>query len=172
MLPHFGSLGHKCSSTSNPADFALDLVFVDLREAKNEVDSERRVEGLVRKFVEARKTEKFTVPDSRVKTGESGLAGLEGRAPTPMYIAMPILVRRGLLCFKRQPRFAAARVIQTVGLSAFIALFFAPLKTDYYSFQNRLGVIQVVIGCEYLFRTIVNCTGAHPRLSVPCGAVA
>jgi len=45
---------------------------------------------------------------------------------------------------------AIARIMQVVGLGVFIALFFAPLKTDYFSFQNRLGVIQQILALYFV----------------------
>ena len=150
MLQHFASLGHNCPSTANPADFVLDLVSVDLREEKNEAVSRKRVQGLICQFAATQESEKLTA-QNQDEAGELRLAGLEGRGPSPMHTAVPILIQRGLLCFKRRPDLAVARITQAVGLSIFIALFFAPLKTDYISFQNRLGVIQQVLACELLF---------------------
>lgn len=169
MLQYFAALGHHCPSTSNPADFALDIVSVDLREEKNEAISREKVESLIRRFSATQELEKQNEP----KVGELRLAGLEGKGPTPMHIAIPILIKRGLLCFKRRPDLALARVMQVVGLAIFIALFFAPLKMDYFSFQNRLGVIQQIIACESFYYFIVGAsTRAHLRLSVLCWSIA
>jgi hypothetical protein len=148
MLRHFASLGYDCPSTTNPTDFALDIVSVDLREERNEAISREKVENLIRQFAATKQAGKFPIRDS-IKAGELGLAGLEGRELTPMYVAVPILVSRGLLCFKRRPDLAVARMMQVVGFSVCIALFSAPLKTDYISLQNRLGVIQEVTGREF-----------------------
>lgn len=149
MLQHFASLGYRCPSTTNPADFALDTVSVDLREERNEVISREKVEQLIQQFAATRQLEKAAIRnDAGVE--EFGLAGLQGREPTPRHIAVPILIRRGLLCFKRRPDLAVARIMQVVGLAICIALFAAPLKTDYISFQNRLGVIQQVLGRKFL----------------------
>ena len=98
--------------------------------------------------------------------------GLARRDLTPMYIAVPILIRRGLLCFKRRPDLAVARIMQVVGLAIFIDLFFAPLKADYTSFQNRLGVIQQILAGKFLpFENVVG-VGAYLRISVFCGFAA
>lgn len=150
MLPHFASLGHNCPTTTNPTDFALDLVSVDLREEENEAVSREKVETLIRQFSATKESEKTTVQDEAKAGDYFRFVGLEGRGLTPMHIAMPILIRRGFLCFKRRPDLAVARIMQVVGLSIFIALFFAPLSTDYVSFQNRLGVIQQILACEFL----------------------
>ena len=174
MLPYFASLGHTCPSTTNPADFALDIVSIDLREEKNEAISREKVEDLVRRFAATQRSGRV-VAQCVAKTGAEklGLVGLEGRDLTPMHIAVPILVRRGLLCFKRRPDLAGARIMQVVGLGIFITLFFAPLKTDYISFQNRLGVIQQILSrASLFFPRDVGDAGAYPRASVFCGIAA
>ena len=172
MLQHFASLGHACPSTTNPADFALDIVSVDLREEKNEVVSREKVRNLIHQFAETQQPKNLTHQNGP-KVEELGLAGLEGRDYAPMHIAVPILLRRGFLCFKRRPDFAAARITQAIGLGLFIELFFAPLKTDYLSLQNRLGVIQQILAGEHslsLSRTVGD-VGADLSMSVLCGAV-
>jgi len=151
MLQHFALLGHTCPSTTNPADFALDIVSVNLREERNEATSREKVEKLIRQFAAIQQSEKEFEIQDETKAGRLGLAGLEGRDPSPMHIAMPILVRRSWLRFRRQPDLAIARIMQVVALGVFIGLFFAPLGTDYFSFQNRLGVIQLVLVCAFLF---------------------
>lgn len=149
LLQHFASLGQICPSTTNPTDFALDIVSIDLREEKNEAVSKEKVENLVRQFAGIQQSEKVAVQNGP-KAEEDRLVGLEGKDLTPMYIAVPILIRRSLLGFRRRPDLALARIMQVVGLGIFIALFFAPLKTDYFSFQNRLGAIQQILAGEFL----------------------
>jgi hypothetical protein len=173
MLRYFAALGHVCPSTTNPADFVLDLVSVDLREENNEAISREKVQNLIHQFDASQQSEKLAVQD-KSKAEELGLAGLEGRDHTPMYIAMPILIERGLLCFKRRPDLAVARIMQVVGLGVFIALFFAPLKTDYFSFQNRLGVIQQILAREFrpFSVRILTAWGAYLRISLLCRHIA
>jgi Lon protease-like protein len=45
---------------TNPADFALDIVSVDLREERNEAVSREKVENLIRQFAESQQSEKLT----------------------------------------------------------------------------------------------------------------
>lgn len=149
MLQYFASIGYECPSTTNPADFALDLVSVDLREESNEMISREKVESLVHQFAAAKGLEDLSNGND-TEARELRLVGFEGREPTPTHIAIPILINRGLLCFKRRPDLAVARIMQVVGLSTCIALFSAPLRTDYVSFQNRLGVIQQVLSRKLL----------------------
>ncbi|KAG5949784.1 hypothetical protein E4U53_005767 [Claviceps sorghi] len=47
MLGHFGQLGFDCPTHTNPADFALDMITVDLQQADREAESRARVERLI-----------------------------------------------------------------------------------------------------------------------------
>ncbi|KAL8639406.1 MAG: hypothetical protein Q9228_003563, partial [Teloschistes exilis] len=42
MLPHFAALGHHCPTNTNPADFALDLITVNLQRADKEAASREK----------------------------------------------------------------------------------------------------------------------------------
>ena len=169
MVQHFASLGYACPSTTNPADFALDIVSVDLREEKNEAISREKVQNLIRQFAATQQSDKLAHRNEPKAEG-LGLKGLEGRDHAPMRVAVPILLRRGFLCFKRRPDLAAARIMQVVGLGLFIDLFFAPLKTDYLSLQNRLGVVQQILaGMLSLSHKLAVRT--YLSVSVLCGVV-
>ena len=170
MVRYFGSLGHVCPSTTNPADFALDMVSVDLREGKNEAASREKVEGLIRQFAATQQSEKLAA-QNEATAGEVGLGGLEGKDLTPMHIAVPILIRRSLVCFKRQQDLVVVRIMQVVGVGIFIALFYAPLKTDYFSFQSRLGVVQLILTRKFLPFSRDDAE-AHQDTSVFCGSAA
>ena len=47
MLDWFGELGHYCPRNTNPADFALDIVTVDLRREDAEEESRKKVDRLI-----------------------------------------------------------------------------------------------------------------------------
>ncbi|KAI1459670.1 P-loop containing nucleoside triphosphate hydrolase protein [Annulohypoxylon moriforme] len=47
MLPYFNSLGYQCPQHTNPADFALDLITIDLQEARREAESREKVRRLI-----------------------------------------------------------------------------------------------------------------------------
>ncbi|ORX95355.1 ABC transporter-like protein [Clohesyomyces aquaticus] len=136
MLRHFAALGHNCPQHVNPADFALDLITVDLQRASQEESSRANVRSLIESWTEDR----FPTARSGSIATPAELGAL-ARAPATFLSAFPILVRRATKNFFRQPDFILARIMQVVGLGLVLALFFAPLKNDYFSVQNRLGFL-------------------------------
>jgi ABC-type multidrug transport system ATPase subunit len=138
MLPHFESLGHPCPTTINPADFALDLITVDLQHQSREASSRKVVESLINSWEQI--AANITTRDATIAT-PAELGSLR-RGTAQFYTAYPILVHRAIINIRRQPDLLVARTMQVIGLGIILALFFAPLKFDYYSIQNRLGFIQ------------------------------
>jgi ABC-type multidrug transport system ATPase subunit len=139
MLPHLASLGHECSKFTNPADFALDLITVDIQHESREATSRAKVQ----KLIDAWPREK-AAPTTTTRTGSittPAELGSLARSPAPFLSAFPTLLKRSTKNFFRQPNLLAARLGQVIGLGIVLALFFAPLKNDYYAIQNRLGFI-------------------------------
>ncbi|KAK1994894.1 ABC transporter [Colletotrichum falcatum] len=205
MLPYFQRQGFECPTHSNPADFALDLITIDLQHEAREADSRERVRKLVdvwRREAEAAVDEKT---DEKTGTGTGRLSGIDeedgttqqaGPVPQPrdaitrastdrptargprwsfkktslatpaelgalvrkrasFLTAFPLLLHRGLINFRRQPPLLLARVMQVAGLGIVLALFFSPLKNDYYSVQTRMGFVQEV-GAFYFVGMLQN----------------
>ncbi len=138
MVPHFASLGFPCPTTTNPADFALDLITIDLQQSEKEEETRMKVEGLIANWNSADSTS-VTNPTSIATPAELG--SLKRRI-APFRISYPVLVHRAILNMSRQPELLVARIMQVIGLAIILTLFFAPLKFDYFSVQNRLGFIQ------------------------------
>ncbi|GKT64117.1 ABC transporter [Colletotrichum tofieldiae] len=203
MLAYFQRQGFDCPTHSNPADFALDLITIDLQHETREAESREKV----RKLVEAWRIEAETAPYGKTgeKTGTGRLSGIDEEDPrtqqaestpkaqdaitrasadrpafpgprksfnkaslaTPaelgalvrkrasFFTAFPLLLHRGLINFRRQPPLLLARIMQVVGLGIILALFFSPLKNDYYSVQNRMGFVQE-IGAFYFVGMLQN----------------
>ncbi|KAI8239729.1 putative ABC transporter ATP-binding protein/permease [Colletotrichum sp. SAR 10_96] len=193
MLAYFTRQGFECPAHSNPADFALDLITIDLQHEQREAESREKV----RKLVEAWRTQSGSdlqeTLDKRlpgIEEGEEGNStksvktqpidakedeaqdaitkspsnvpsiprksfnkaslatpaelGALVRKRASFVTAFPILLHRGLTNFRRQPPLLVARIAQVVSLGVVLALFFAPLKKDYFSVQNRMGFIQEI----------------------------
>ncbi|EOD49342.1 putative abc transporter protein [Neofusicoccum parvum UCRNP2] len=143
MLSHFAAQGFDCPRSTNPADFALDLITVDLQHESREVASREKVRGLIESWTSDR-FQQHAMDRVNSRTASPAELGSLKRSMTGFHIAYPLLVRRAMLNFWRQPPMMIARIMQVVGLGGILALFFAPLKNDYYSVQNRVGFLQEI----------------------------
>ncbi|KAJ5156010.1 hypothetical protein N7492_008813 [Penicillium capsulatum] len=138
MLPHFAALGHECPRTTNPADFVLDLITVDLQQADREALTRERVQHLISSWSE--KVLELVRTTSRIAT-PAELGSLK-RQMLPLRLTFPLVLHRSFINFWRQPPLVMARSMQIVGIAIIMALFFAPLKNDYAAVQSRMGFIQ------------------------------
>ncbi|KAE8380034.1 P-loop containing nucleoside triphosphate hydrolase protein [Aspergillus bertholletiae] len=138
MLSHFEALGYHCPQTTNPADFVLDLITVDLQQVDREEVTRERVQKLIvgwdhKAFDLRRSTSHIATP--------AELGSLK-RQMLPFRITYPLVLHRSAINFWRQPPLVMARLMQVVGIAIIMALFFAPLKNDYAAVQSRMGFVQ------------------------------
>lgn len=138
MLPYFASLGFRCPTATNPADFALDLITVNLQHSAKEAASREKVKSLIVGWDNSRSS--VTRTTSHIATPAE--LGSLTRAMTPFHIAFPLLFRRAFINFRRNPSSILARTAQLISFAIILTLFFAPIKSDYYSVQTRVGFIQ------------------------------
>ncbi|KAJ6092503.1 hypothetical protein N7486_007792 [Penicillium sp. IBT 16267x] len=137
MLPHFAGLGYDCPQTTNPADFVLDLITVDLQQADREAVTRERVQNLISCWSDA-----ALALDSASQIATPAELGSFRRQMLPFRITFPLVLHRSFINFRRQPRLVMARSMQILGIAIVIALFFAPLKNDYAAVQSRMGFVQ------------------------------
>ncbi|KAL2223218.1 P-loop containing nucleoside triphosphate hydrolase protein [Thermoascus aurantiacus ATCC 26904] len=138
MLSYFGSLGYECPKTTNPADFVLDLITVDLQNEEREAITRKKVQHLIASWDQrplelSRQTSRIATP--------AELGSLK-KQMLPFRVTFPLVLHRSAINFWRQPPLVMARTMQIVGISIIMALFFAPLKNDYEAVQSRMGFVQ------------------------------
>lgn len=138
MLPYFAALGHECPKTTNPADFVLDLITVDLQQEDREAITRERVRRLISSWADA--TPALGRAPSTIAT-PAELGSLR-RKMLPFFVTFPLVLHRSFINFWRQPPLVMARSMQIVGIAIIMALFFAPLQNDYAAVQSRMGFIQ------------------------------
>lgn len=136
MLTHFAAQGYQCPQHVNPADFALDLITVDLQHEAREAASRAKV----RKLIESWNSDMFRATQAGSIATPAELGSL-AREPTSFMSAYSILIRRMARNMFRQPDIMIARIMQVVGMGLVLALYFAPLKKDYFAIQNRMGFL-------------------------------
>lgn len=156
MLPHFASQGYVCPTTTNPADFALDLITVDLQQSSREEASRLKVHGLISAWTNG----DFHIAAQPTTISTPAELGALIRKPSSFFSAYPILVHRASICFRREPPLLVARIMQVLGLAIILTLFFAPLKNDYPSVQTRLGFIQEF--CAFYFVGMLQNVAVYP----------
>lgn len=157
MIPYFDSLGHPCPTTTNPADFALDLITIDLQKSSREEATRSKVRALITSWSSG-DFAKALAPTTISTPAELGSLV---RKTSSFLSAYLILVHRASINFRRQPNLLMARIMQVLGLAIILALFFAPLKHDYYSVQNRLGFIQEF--CAFYFVGMLQNVAVYPN---------
>jgi energy-coupling factor transporter ATP-binding protein EcfA2 len=136
MLPHFAAQGYECPRHINPADFALDLITVDLQHEAREAASRAKV----RKLIESWNSDMFRAARMGSIATPAELGSL-AREPSSFMSAYSILIRRMARNTVRQPDIMIARVMQVVGMGLVLALYFAPLRNNYFAIQNRMGFL-------------------------------
>ncbi|KAI4269866.1 MAG: hypothetical protein LQ337_007036 [Flavoplaca oasis] len=138
MLPYFESLGFHCPIATNPADFALDLITVNLQQASKETTTREQVRSLIQSF----DTSNTPLGQTTSQIESPAELGSFVRSSTPFTTALPILTYRSFLNFRRSRPALIARTTQVLGFAVILTLFFAPLQSNTYSIQTRLGFIQ------------------------------
>lgn len=156
MLPYFDGLGYQCPTTTNPADFALDLITVDLQHSSREEATRSKVRSLITSW----SSTDFNEAINSTTISTPAELGALVRSPTSFFSAYPILVHRAFINFRRQPPLLVARIMQVLGLGIILTLFFAPLKHDYYSVQTRVGFIQEF--CAFYFVGMLQNVAVYP----------
>lgn len=190
MVDYFGALGYQCPQHTNPADFALDLITIDLQQEQREAESRVKVQRLIESWDKVvKESPRSTQQNDEKEALESGERNEDGDVekaaedaamkdggilekrpsiPAPrqsfhkpslatpaelgalvrkrasFVTAFPLLMHRAVINLRRQPPLLLARTMQVLGLAIVLALFFAPLKHDYYSVQNRMGFVQEI----------------------------
>lgn len=146
MIPYFRSLGYECPSQTNPADFALDLITVDLQQADREAMTRERVQRLI----DAWQQKPTETGEQRSQIATPAELGSLMKQMHPFRVTFPIVFYRSALNFFRQPELLMARTSQVIGIAIIMALFIAPLKNDYPSVQSRMGTIQEFAAVYYI----------------------
>jgi ABC-type multidrug transport system ATPase subunit len=201
MLKYFRQQGFECPQHTNPADFALDMITIDLQEERREAETRERVKKLIESWkahegedvvpneqrlswiMEVREpsdgddaaqqtaagsiSQQRSAPERKSSTAPPRRSFNKANLSSPaelgalirkrasFFSALPLLLHRAMINTRRQPQLIMARLMQVVGLAIVLALFFSPVKNDYYSVQNRMGFVQE-LGAFYFVGMLQN----------------
>ncbi|KAK5061212.1 hypothetical protein LTR84_007754 [Exophiala bonariae] len=161
MLSTFANQGHMCPESANPADFALDLVSRrssgSLHVQEKAVAPNHEASDIV---LAPPRSMTSPAPSKEAHLTLTAGLGLYMRTQIPFSHAFPILLQRGMKNLIRQPNLLLGRISQLVGLGIVLTAFFAPLKTDYYSVQTRVGFVQSM--SSMFFIGMLNSIALYP----------
>jgi energy-coupling factor transporter ATP-binding protein EcfA2 len=162
MLRHFKEAGFECPVRTNPGDFALDLITVDLRRASREAETREKVHWLISLWnrVSAASSDSEAEMQSTATLMLPTEVSALRRSTASFGTAFPILVHRSALHLWREKNAMIARIMNVVPYGALISLFFAPLHNDYQALQSRLGLVQLL--CFVFFMGTLNNMAAYP----------
>ncbi|KAJ3061204.1 hypothetical protein HDU98_002869, partial [Podochytrium sp. JEL0797] len=164
VVPYFSGLGHELPFLTNPADFALDLASVDLRNDSAEEESRARVNGLIQSWTKA------PVDGANGSAAVALLGGQETAAKVlelsnskqlSLLVALPLLVSRSWLNLRRQPSLMAARIMNEVALGVIFSMYFAKIANDQSGVISRIGLLQQA--GSIVFIGMLNCIAVFPQ---------
>ena len=144
MIKYFSDMGYNCPELTNVADYFLDLISINTQNDENEKMSRTRVEELLSHWEEQSRAANESIPDRGAMTKElfRETYGDCIRQPCNSGLAYYVNVKRQLTTTLRDFDSLMARIAQIPGLGVIFALYFAPMKHNYASVANRLGLAQ------------------------------
>ncbi|KAI9350484.1 P-loop containing nucleoside triphosphate hydrolase protein [Zopfochytrium polystomum] len=159
LLPYFRAKGHPCPPLTNPADFALDISSIDLRNQEAEDRSRARVDGLITAWA-ARNNEDAASTPRGSQTAERGWVVKTTTGKLSMIQVLPLLVSRSFTNLRRQSGLISARLMQVTALGVILTLYFARLGYDQNSATSRIGILQQL--GAVVFIGMLNCLAVFP----------
>jgi ABC-type multidrug transport system ATPase subunit len=162
MLQYFREAGFDCPVRTNPGDFALDLITVDLRTASQEGRTREKVQRLVSLW----KNSSAVSPDLAAEMQSTrplilpAEVGAIQKSTASFQTAFPTLIHRSALHLRREKDAAIAKIMNVVPYGILISLFFAPLNDSYQGIESRLGTVQLL--CFVFFMGILNNMAVYP----------
>lgn len=150
MIQHFSTLGYHCPILTNIADYFLDLVSINTQNKENEFSSRKRVESILDKWNEITTQKRTPMQTNFLNEKQSAIVyehfqfecqNCIKKQCNPL-LAYYVNVSRQVTTIGRNFDSLMARIAQVPGLGAIFALYFAPIKHNYTSVSNRLGLAQ------------------------------
>ncbi|KAG7886199.1 hypothetical protein KL936_005116 [Ogataea polymorpha] len=160
LVDHFTSIGYPIPKFTNLADYVIDMISYSTTHE----EVERRTRERVAHIVGAWKTENLRIVPRRKLTSKADLYS-EFQAfvkqPVDFVTGLYVLTQRQILTLIRDKNILFARCTQVIGMGVILSLFFARLKHNNTSIQNRLGLIQQIV--SIYFTGMLNNMAAYPR---------
>lgn len=160
LITHFESMGYKIPHLTNLSDFVIDSISYNTSNPEVEMKTRARVENIINSW-----NKYFTISGEIIplETKNDVKMKLKSilKAPAKFITGYRVMLHRQWLGLIRDLNIIIARTTQVTGLAVILSLFFARLKHDNASIQNRLGLIQQMTALY--FTGMLNNLSAYPR---------
>jgi hypothetical protein len=134
VLSHFSTMGFDCGLHTNPADFILDVITVDLQQQEKEDVSRRRVEQLLEVWKDGKCSIITCTVVEETQVEVKDLA----RARDSFLNIFTLVLGRSALNIGRNPETVIARTSNVIGMAIVFGLFFSPLQSNTEAVQTRM----------------------------------
>lgn len=170
LQDHYGIV---CPTTTNPADFALDLITEHPQYVEHVVNVTAD-KGHMRHWPSLHHHKQHT--DDKAASDPSLVFKQSAHQMNPMFSTLSILLRRQLPTIRRDPSIIKARLMQVMAIGIILTLFFAPLQHNYESIQTRLGLLQQIAPFYFMgmSRAVHQCWESRimlPNLLTTCAGM-
>ncbi|CCH61647.1 hypothetical protein TBLA_0F01040 [Henningerozyma blattae CBS 6284] len=145
MIRFFSSLGYNCPELTNVADFFLDLISINTQNEQNELISRQRVEHIIDSWNNRLSEKVSPIVEVKEEISLSSFLSEYGdsvRKPCNLGTAYAVNLRRQWTTTWRNYESLSARVAQVPGIGVIFALFWSPIKHNYTSINDRMGLAQ------------------------------
>jgi hypothetical protein len=154
VCSYFGKLGHSIPDLANPAEYALEMVSIDARNAEVEETSDKRVGDLVHNW-KIKSSPVADQPDVAVEAVSTLPLQIHKKQRSSLwnFNVLTTLVSRSFFNISRQPvQISRLFLLQTTGIA--LILLFSRLQSSPLYVQARIGIVQQVV--SVLFMGTVN----------------
>lgn len=162
LIPHFTKLGYPIPKLTNLADFIIDLISYNTFNPDIEAKSRSRVNRIINIWSEEDRThipENDIILTSKKEVGSVFKSVI--KEPAVFSVGFSVSTSRQWIGLVRDKNIIIARCTQVAGLGIILALFFARLKHNMTSIQNRLGLIQQFTALY--FTGMLNNISSYPQ---------
>ncbi|ODV84941.1 hypothetical protein CANARDRAFT_176364 [[Candida] arabinofermentans NRRL YB-2248] len=162
LISHFSTLGYPVPKFTNIGDFIIDMISYSTSNENIEFASKKRVQEIIDYWKQNCQTEvhfQEKVIETKLDSFDAHFSTLR-KKPAPFLTGLSVLAYRQYLSHIRDKNLIIAKTTQVIGMGVILALFFARLKHDNASVQNRLGVIQQIV--SLYFTGILNNMAGYP----------
>lgn len=162
LIPYFDGIGYPVPKLTNLADFVIDLISYNTSNTDIEQKTKERVSHIIQCWEEADNTSApyvVSVLNNKSEVREHFRSII--KEPANFFIGFWVLTFRQCIGLIRDKNILITRTTQVTGMAIIYSLFYARLKHNTTSIQDRLGLIQQMTALY--FTGMLNNLSSYPQ---------